>query len=500
MKSTELKVAIETISIANNIEKQVVSDILIETIKEKLVEYVNVFEEDIDIIIDANFNFCLSLKNEALEFFKRIFSKEMQEVKEENSLEKVVISKELSYIIIDKVLKRGAIRDFNRNLKYRLNNIKSDVLYKEYKAKEGSVISGTFLREKGKAMVIGLESKSGITEGEIHYREQMPNEKFKQREHIKCFVKEVKLDNRNRLFIELSRKDPRLITKLFEKEVEEIATGIVKIKGIVRDAGKKTKIAVYSIKSEVEPVGACVGLHGNRIKSLITELKGERIDVIPFSKDIHTFISKALSPGKVVKILPIDERENKVLVVVEDETYALAIGKAGVNIKLASKLTGWDINVRTESQINKHPEVLKIFSQIDQLFVNDDTDLSQLTGIDEEILVKFMNAGIMTISELYDKTVEEISKIEGVGKENANKIREILDEIVEVVETEDELQKGRQDYLSEVEDKIEGVDTEEKLEEEILQIEYLICPSCEFEFEFKEQNACPSCNAEFEFE
>ena len=383
------------------------------------------------------------------------------------------------------VLTRGDIRDLNHRLIQQLRELKTKNLYKEFKQKEGTLLSGAFLRRLGRDIIIHL----GDSEGKLGYREQIHGERYKQGDTIKVYLKEVSLE-RNRMQLHLSRTDARFVIKLFENEVEELAEGIVKVKSIVREIGRKTKIAVYSERSDVEPVGACVGLYGNRIKAVMKELGNERIDVIAYTSNIKHYIARALDVGQIKEILLINREQKEALVVVDDESYPMVIGRSGVNVKLASRLVGWEISIRKESQISKHPGILKIFSRIDHMFDKDDSeeDLTRLTGIDEETLVKIMNSGVNTVADLYEKSEEAISKIEGIGKEKAKDVRRILDEMVELVEEEAELLQE-----TEVMPKLE-------MEEEIQQIEFLSCPSCQHEFEYSGGNKCPKCGTEFEFE
>ncbi|HMB00575.1 MAG TPA: transcription termination factor NusA [Spirochaetota bacterium] len=495
MKELNLKAAIDNISLKNSIAKDSIISMLTDVLTDEFADFFEVSEENIKIVFDEEQNLHIYLVKEVTEEVTddciEISPEQAQQINKDSRP-----GDSIDIEININELNRQDIKRLNSILLYKLKNIHKEILFHEYKAKEGQLINGTFIRRNRRDMFIDL----GNTEGRLPYREQNPKEFYKQGDKVKTYIKEVILDENNRLSIILSRVDPEMVRKLFELEVPEINDGAVKIKTIVREPGKKVKMSVYSTKSGVEPVGACVGLSGIRIKAVIKELSGERIDVIPYNTNIHEFLARAMQPAEVSKVLIINEEEKECLIVVEDESYPKAIGSGGSNIKLASRLTDWTITVKTESQIQKHPEILQLFSKAEELFTNTETDFHQLKEIDEEILVKLMNAGIMNISDLYEKTTEQIAAIEGIAKEDARNIRKTLDDLVEIVEDEEEAKASREEYMSEFEDEIEGVDTDEEIKEEIQQVEYLTCPACDFEFKYENQNSCPNCGVEFEFE
>lgn len=476
----DLKGIIESLSINNEIDPQEVAVSLTEIIKEELSEYLNILDEDIEASFDENLQLNLFLKKHVREVKEHpILDMTPAEAKALGLPENVGEVVNAPFPIHS--LSRQDIKSLNFKFIRKLRELRTNNQYKEYKQKESQLISGTFLRKMGRDMIIQI----GDAEGKLSYREQIPMEHYRQGDNIRVYVKEVKMEN-NRLNILLSRIDPHFIIRLFENEVEELKDGIVKVKSIVREVGRKTKIAVYSTKSDVEPVGACVGLYGNRIKAVIKELNNERIDIIHYTTNIKDYIARALDVGNIKEILLINRDQKEALVIVDDESYPMVIGRNGSNIKLASRLVGWEISIRKESQIQKHPEIIKVFSKIDDFFEREteEEDISRLTDIEEEVLVKIMNSGINTISKLYKKSTDEIAQIEGVGREKALKVRKLLDEIVEIVEEESS----------------DGNVVSSSKGEEIQQIEYLVCPSCNHEFEYSEENKCPNCQSEFEFE
>ena len=494
MNTLELKDAVETYTIQHGLKKGEVIDVLSDVIVNEFSEFLNVLDDDIYLEVEDDYNISLFLKKDVVS--------EKNDPQMELTLEEALKIDNMAQLggvvkspINLNILNRRDIKRFNSLLMQKLKNVNKEILYREYKAKEGKILSGTFIRRAGRDMFIDI----GKTEGKLPYRDQSPKEFYKQGDKVRCYLKEVILDENNRLFIHLSRTDPNMIKKLFEIEVPEITEGIVKIKTIVREPGHKVKMSVYSTKFEVEPVGACVGLSGIRIKSVIKELGGEKIDVIPFSSNTKDFLARSMQPAKVDKVLIINDNEKEAIVVVSDESYPLAIGRGGMNIRLASRLTGWKINLKASSQIEKHPEIMKIFSKAESIFNNDvESDLHQLTEVGEKLIVKLMNAGILNISDLYEKKVDELSKIEGISIEDAKFIRNTLDELVEVVDDEEMAKTTQDEYLNEFEDEISGVNTDEKIVEEVQLVDYLQCPNCDYEFEYTGQERCPSCKAEFE--
>ena len=226
----------------------------------------------------------------------------------------------------------------------RIREAERSIIYNEYKEKEYDIITGTVLREdKGNVFV-----NIGKLETAIGPNEQIPREKYKFNEKIKLYVVEVKNTSKGAQII-VSRTHPGLVKRLFELEVPEIYEGIVEIKSISREAGSRSKIAVVSHDENVDPMGACVGPKGARVQNIVNELKGEKIDIIKWSKDPEEFIASSLSPAKVVSVT-VDEDSKSAKVIVEDNQLSLAIGKEGQNVRLAAKLTNWKIDIKSKSQ------------------------------------------------------------------------------------------------------------------------------------------------------
>ncbi|HHV39422.1 MAG TPA: transcription termination/antitermination protein NusA [Tepidimicrobium sp.] len=226
----------------------------------------------------------------------------------------------------------------------RIKDAERDVIFDEFINRENEIITGTVQRMNNNNVYIDL----GKTEGILPYTEQIEGETYKQGDRIKLYILEVKKTTKGPQII-LSRSHPGLVKRLFELEVPETHEGIVDIYAISREAGSRTKIAVYSKDPNVDPVGACVGFKGSRVKAIVEELNGEKIDIVIWSKNIEEFIANSLSPSKVIKVEAC-EKEKSALVVVPDYQLSLAIGKEGQNARLAAKLTAWKIDIKSESQ------------------------------------------------------------------------------------------------------------------------------------------------------
>ncbi|MFA5523360.1 MAG: transcription termination factor NusA [Tissierellales bacterium] len=227
----------------------------------------------------------------------------------------------------------------------KIKEAEREIVFSEFINRENEIITGLIQRVSKNNVFVDLDK----TEGILSPSEQMQGEVYNQGDRIKAYILEVKKTTKGPQIL-LSRTHPGLVKRLFELEVPEIQEGIVDIYSIAREAGSRTKIAVYSKDTDVDPVGACVGFKGARVKAIVDELKGEKIDIINWSKDIEVFLSNSLSPAKVVRV-DVSENEKSALVVVPDYQLSLAIGKEGQNARLAAKLTGWKIDIKSEGQL-----------------------------------------------------------------------------------------------------------------------------------------------------
>ena len=301
----------------------------------------------------------------------------------------------------------------------KIREAEKDVVFHEFQGRVGEIASGTVYRfEKGN-IVIDLLGKA---EGLLLKREQSPAEEFKQGQRIRAYIAEVKKDVKGPQII-LSRTHPNLIKKLFELEVPEIYEGIVEIKSISRQPGERTKIAVCSKNEKVDSVGACVGMRGNRVRNIVNELQGEKIDIVRYNEDIKEYIRAALSPAKVAEI-KIDKENMKAEVIVDDDQLSLAIGRHGQNVKLASRLIGWGLDIRTKTmaaeQAGKKAEV----AEDEEIPQEAPLSLEQLPGVGEKTAESLLKAGIKTVADILSTGLEALTEIKGIGQKKAQKLIE----------------------------------------------------------------------------
>ncbi len=242
---------------------------------------------------------------------------------------------------------RIAIQNAKQKILQKLKEAEGKVIYEEFKTRKGELVGGIVRRIERRTAIVDL----GKTEAILPPEHQVPKEYYKQKERVRAILIEIQESKKGPKLI-LSRAHPDFVKSLFEAEVPEISEGVMEIKAISRDAGSRTKIAVHSNDPDVDPIGACVGMRGARVQNIIHELRGEKIDIIPWSQDSARFVCNALSPARINKVI-IDENHNAMEVVVDDDQQSLAIGRRGQNVRLASQLTGWKIDIKTETQLNK---------------------------------------------------------------------------------------------------------------------------------------------------
>jgi len=311
----------------------------------------------------------------------------------------------------------------------RVKEAERDIIVSEYSGRIGDLVNGIVMRsEKGNYLI-----DIGKTEAMLPVREQAPRESYKQGDRVRAYLLDVRTTNKGPQII-LSRSHPDLVSKLFEMEVPEIYEGIVQIRGAVREAGDRTKIAVSSKDHAVDPVGACVGMKGSRVQAVVRELRGEKIDIIPWTEDPITFISKALSPATIEKVA-VDEEEKSALVIVSDTQLSLAIGKKGQNVRLAAKLTGWKIDIYSETEYDKmtqkdrEKEIEEAIARESRLLEQEQSLSSQsqptvtdIPGLSERLAEKLKEAGLADLEKLSNISMEELTAVEGIGEKTAKKI------------------------------------------------------------------------------
>jgi N utilization substance protein A len=283
----------------------------------------------------------------------------------------------------------------------KIREAEKENIYNEFKGKEGDIVGGIVYRMERKAVILDL---MGRAEGIIPRSFLSPLDKVRLGERIKGYICEVKKDRGTQIII--SRRHEGLVKKLFELEVPEIFEGIVEVKSIAREAGERTKIAVVSKDEKVDCVGACVGIRGARVKSIIEELRGEKIDIVRWSEDIKEFIKTALSPA-VVSRIELDRENKRARILVADDQLSLAIGKKGQNVRLASRLVGWEIDVRSREAIEKETKKIQ-----------------QLKSVGKKSAQVLVESGYSSLSILARTLPENLSKLKGIGAKKAEQIIE----------------------------------------------------------------------------
>ncbi|QQM31430.1 transcription termination/antitermination protein NusA [Martelella lutilitoris] len=303
----------------------------------------------------------------------------------------------------------------------KVREAERDRQYDEYKDRIGEIVNGTVKRVEYGNVIVDL----GRGEAIIRRDEMIPREVPRYGDRIRAYVYDVRREQRGPQIF-LSRTHPQFMVKLFTMEVPEIYDGIITIKSVARDPGSRAKIAVISSDSSIDPVGACVGMRGSRVQAVVGELQGEKIDIIPWSEDPASFIVNALQPAEVAKVV-LDEDAERIDVVVPDDQLSLAIGRRGQNVRLASQLTGWDIDIMTENEESERRQ--KEFNERSQLFM-DALDVDEMVG---QVLA---SEGFAAIEELAYVELDEISSIEGFDEETAEEIQMRAKEFLERQEAE----------------------------------------------------------------
>ncbi|MGB6658382.1 MAG: transcription termination factor NusA [Xanthobacteraceae bacterium] len=321
----------------------------------------------------------------------------------------------------------------------KVREAERDRQYDEYKDRIGDIVNGIVKRVEYGNVVVDL----GRGEAIVRRDEMLPREVFRNGDRIRAYIYDVRREQRGPQIF-LSRTHPQFMSKLFAQEVPEIYDGIVEVKSVARDPGSRAKIAVVSRDSSVDPVGACVGMRGSRVQAVVNELQGEKIDIIPWSQDIATFVVNALAPAEVAKVV-LDEERERIEVVVPDQQLSLAIGRRGQNVRLASQLTGWDIDILTEQEESERRQAE--FENRTRMFID-------TLNVDEVIGQLLASEGFGSVEELAMVDPKEIAGIEGFDDDTAN-----------------ELQTRAREYLAKIEGELDAKRKELGVEDELKEVE-----------------------------
>ncbi len=309
----------------------------------------------------------------------------------------------------------------------KLRDAERDIIFSEYRDRKGELVNGIVQRFERRNIVVNL----GRTDAVLPEREQIQRERYRQGDRVRAMILDIDPAARGPQVV-LTRSHPEFMKKLFELEVPEISEGIVEIRSVAREPGERAKIAVYSNDPSVDPVGACVGIKGSRVQAVVSELRGERVDIVPWTADAPSFVARALQPATVVRVV-VDEEEHAMEVVVSDEELSLAIGRRGQNVKLASKLSGWRIDVRSESVAEEENRRAR-------------KALESIPGIgfgESELLFQ---EGYRSVKDVASAALEDIMAVEGLDAEKASRIqqgaaellKQMTDEAISVEEDEEQ--------------------------------------------------------------
>ena len=366
--------------------------------------------------------------DEARQMYQQLYGDDVA-----NSIE---LGDEMEFPKPTEVLGRIAAQTAKQVIFQKVREAERENIFAEYNQRIGEVVNGTVKRFENGDIILEV----GRIEAVLPRKEQSRAESYSPADRIRTVIKGVNRSAKGPQIV-LSRTDPALLIKLFEQEVPEIYDGTVMIRGAVREAGDRAKVAVFSRERDVDPVGACVGMKGTRVQSIIRELRGEKIDIVEFSDDPILFVTNALSPAKVQRVSIVDDAERVMEVVVEDKQLSLAIGKKGQNVRLAAKLTGWRIDIKSEEE--KRKEVEAQFEGLEAGTAAEDgvgeggaTEETAseggadapaalpytLEGIGEKTVRKLVEAGLATPEAVLAASVEQLSEIPGIGGKTAEKI------------------------------------------------------------------------------
>ena len=392
---------------------------------------------------------------------------------------------------------RGSVQTGKQKAQESFRNFQKDSLYAEFKDKVGEVIIGYYQRERNGNIYVNLGRSQNDTsniEGVLPKKFQSPRETYKKGDRIKAIIEEVKKTNAGAQIV-LSRTSSNFVSKIIEVEVPEIYDKTVVIHKIVREPGYRTKVAVYSSREDVDPVGACVGLKGVRIQNVIRELEGEKVDVLKYDSDPRVFIANALSPAEVSAVIILDEAKRSALAVVNESQFSLAIGKQGLNVRLANRLVDWSIDVKTEDQCEEIEKITaesrkaaeSLFNDASQEEVDIET-IADLPGVDIQVAEILKAAGIERIEDYLDAVDSgKIASIDGLSAEDNEKLQKLIDSVCEIIDEPAESESAAEAAQ-------ESAESAAEAEEEVFE-----CPECGARVT-EDMTVCPNCGVELSFE
>jgi N utilization substance protein A len=409
------------------------------------------------------------------------------------------VGDELLLEVDPKDFDRISVQSAKQTAHQSIREIQKDSLYEEYKDKVGEIIIGYYQRERNGTIYVDL----GKVEGILPKKYQSPREIYHVNDRIKALITEVGKTPAG-LQVVLSRTHTDFVRAIFELEVPEVYDKTVEIHKIVREPGYRTKLAVYSNREDVDPVGACVGLKGVRIQAVIREMEGEKIDILKYDPDPRRFIKNALSPAEVRDVVVLDEGKHQALAVVSDSQLSLAIGKQGLNVRLANRLVDWNIDVKTDAQFAEMDISSESRRAVSELFGDSDayeeeiSRIIELPGVDSAVAEALLANEIDFIEDFLALSPEKLDTIQGVSPEQIEVLRKLIEDNVEIVEEEepqaeeifsDEAPEGGEETLT----------AEAEEEDTLLEVEEYECPECGAKITV-DMTSCPNCGIGLSFE
>ena len=329
---------------------------------------------------------------------------------------------------------RVSIQSAKQKARQSLREIQKDTLYSEFKDREGELIVGYYQRERNGTIFVDL----GRTEGILPRRYQSPREVYRANDRVRAMIYEVEKSALG-LQIVLTRTHTEFVRKIFELEVPEIYDRTIEIHKMVREPGYRTKMSVYSTRDDVDPVGACVGMRGVRIQTVVRELEGEKIDVLRYDPDVRSFITEALKPAEVEQVIILDEPKRQALAVVPESQFSLAIGKQGLNVRLANRLTDWSIDVRTRAQVNEmnigaesQRAAAALFGDVQEEI----TDVAELPGIVPRVASALKSVGVELLETLVAMDEEQLRAVPELSEGDVGDLLKLIEDNVEIVDEE----------------------------------------------------------------
>jgi len=348
--------------------------------------------------------------------------------------EQAEIGDELLIEINPRDFDRVSIQSAKQRARQTLREIQKDTLYSEFKDREGELIVGYYQRERNGTIFVDL----GRTEGILPRRYQSPREIYRANDRVRAMIYEVEKSALG-LQIVLTRTHTEFVRKIFELEVPEIYDRTIEIHKMVREPGYRTKMSVYSTRDDVDPVGACVGMRGVRIQTVVRELEGEKIDVLRYDPDVRSFITEALKPAEVEQVIILDEPKRQALAVVPESQFSLAIGKQGLNVRLANRLTDWSIDVRTRAQVNEmnigaesQRAAAALFGDVQEEI----TDVAELPGIVPRVASALKSVGVELLETLVAMDEEQLRAVPELSEGDVGDLLKLIEDNVEIVDEE----------------------------------------------------------------